>query len=108
MGSITIFDRPGMLIEKTVPTVFRQAKVKSGVQADSVTFAAHYDSYIMQNNLPAYHVPWVARITFTYSERTQQKPPIYAVEGTAGPVTTLSDYLRGILHSAYSGYASIH
>ena len=32
--STTIFDRPGMLIERTVKTVFEQAKAKSGVEAD--------------------------------------------------------------------------
>ena len=105
--SITIFDRPGMLIERTVPTVFKQAKAKSKVQADSVTFAAHYDSYLIQNNVPAYHVPWVATITFSHRERTQQKPPVYAIEGTAGPVTTLPDYLRTVLHSVYPSYTSI-
>ena len=105
--SITIFDRPGMLIERTVPTVFKQAKAKSKVQADSVTFAAHYDSYLIQNDLPAYHVPWVATITFSHGERTQQKSPVYAIEGTAGPVTMLPEDRRIILHSIYPGYTSI-
>jgi hypothetical protein len=105
--SITIFDRPGMLIEKTVPTVFIQAKSKFGVDADSVTFAAHYDSYLVQNNVPAYHVPWAATIMFRHAERTQQKPPVYTIKGPAGPVTTLPDYLRIMLHSAYPSYTNI-
>jgi hypothetical protein len=57
--SATIFDKPGTLIEKTTKMVFTQAKAKSGVEADSVMFAAHFDSYLIQNNVPVYHVPWV-------------------------------------------------
>ena len=45
---ITVFDRPGMLIEKTVPTVFRQAKTKFKVEAQSVTFASHFDTYLFK------------------------------------------------------------
>lgn len=105
--SITIFDRPGMLIEKTVPTVFEQAKAKSGVDAESVIFAAHFDSYLVQKNVPIYHVPCVATIKFSYSERHQQKPPEYAVEGSVGSVTMLPEHLRTILHSDYPGHASL-
>jgi len=105
--SITIFDRPGMLIEKTVPRVFEQVEKNFSVKADSVTFAAHYQSYLMQNNLPVYHVPWVATIIFSYLERTLQKPPAYVIDGTPGSVTALLEHLRTILHLSYPGYVSI-
>lgn len=105
--SITIFDRPGMLIEKTVPTVFEQAKAKSGVKADSVAFAAHFDTYLIQNNVLVYRVPWVAKIVFTRSDQHKQIPPVYAIEGTPEPTTTLHPNLAPILHTGYPRYTNI-
>ena len=105
--STTIFDRPGTLIEKTIKTVFTQAKAKSGVEAVSVTFAAHFDSYLIQNNVPVYHVPWAATITFTRRELNLQKSPGYSIEGTAGPVSALPENLRTILHSGFPSYRGI-
>jgi hypothetical protein len=104
---ITIFDRPGMLIERIVPTVFQQAKAKFGVEAESVTFAAHFDTYLIQNNVPVYHVSFVATITFNQAEQNLQKPPVYALEGTAGPIVMLPAHLRTILHSGYPSYTAI-
>ncbi len=104
---ITIFDRPGLLIERTVPTVFEQAKAKSGVEADSVTFAAHLDTYLIQNNIPVYHVPWAATIKFTRRDLNLQIPPGYTIEGKAGPVTALPENLRAILHAGFPSYTGI-
>jgi len=105
--SITIFDRPGMLIERTVPSAFEQAKAKFNVEGESVTFAAHLDSYLIQNDVPVYHVPWVATITFSRAEQNLQKPPVYTIEGSPGPVTSLPVPLRTILHSGYPSYTNI-
>jgi hypothetical protein len=95
------------LIERTVPTVFEQAKAKYGVEAESVTYAAHSDTYLIQNNVPVYRVPWAATITFTRRELNVQKPPAYTIEGTAGPITTLPENLRTILHSGFPSYKGI-
>ena len=96
-----------MLIEKTVPTVFAQAKAKFNVEGDSVTFAAHLDSYLIQNDVPVYHVPFVATIVFNRTEQNLQKPPVYAIECSAGAVISLPVLLRTVLHSGYPSYTNI-
>lgn len=93
--SATIFDRP------TMGEGLPEAMFKFDRTVTSVYYLAHFSTFLIQNNVAAYHVPWEARTNFKLvNEKAVADPVTYNV-GSAGPVTGLPANLKQVLVSAY-------
>lgn len=100
----TIFDRPG----GASATSLADAVFKSGVGATSVTFAAHFDTYLIQKGAAAYHVDWAGTTTFTPGKgggATTASLVGYAV-GAGGAVSAVPANLKKVLDTSYPAFKS--
>jgi hypothetical protein len=92
-ASLTMFDRPG----GTPTAPLGDGVFKAGIGATSVTFTAHFDTYLFRNNIPTYHVPWAASTTFTKPKGKLTTKPVTYTLGTPGNVTALPANLAAVL-----------
>lgn len=103
-GGTIIFDAPGGASASPLAT----AAFTANPTATNVTFIAHFDSYLIQNNVAAYHVAWTATTTFTRSAGTTTASAIaYAVQLSSGPVTAIPVNLRTILRTSYRTFPGV-
>jgi uncharacterized membrane protein len=63
--------------------------------------AAHFDTYLMQDRKPVYHVPWAASTAYTKPSGTLLWTGVAYSLGTPGPVTSLPAPLRNALAARY-------
>jgi uncharacterized protein DUF4157 len=102
-GVLTMFDRPGGASAGPLAT----AVFGAGLGATSVTFTAHFDSYLLRNDKPMYHVPWAASTAFTQAKGSLVTGPVTYAVGTPGNVTALDATQRGVLQAAFPAYKHI-
>ena len=99
----TMFDAPG----GASASPLAQSVFNAGVGATSVTFTAHFDTYLIVSNVAAYHVPWSGSTVFTQGVgKVITWPTTYAV-GAAGPATALPANLATLLHANYPKSAGV-
>jgi hypothetical protein len=99
-GGTTMFDLPG----GGSVTPLADAVFKAGVGATSVTFTAHFDTYLIQRGAAAYHVSWVAMTNFTRPKGTTVASPITYAVASGGPVNSLPANLKTVLDTSYPAY----
>lgn len=99
-SATTIFDRPGgSTVAPLAQQVFQQ-----GIGATSVTFTAHFDTYLVQRDTAIYHVPWTATTSFTMAGSTLRGRGVAYSVGAAGNANGLPAILRTLLHSRYPAF----
>jgi hypothetical protein len=104
-GATTIFDRPG---GSSVAPLAQAVFSAPGIRASSVTFTAHFDTYLVQRDVAMYHVPWAAGTTFTLAANGSlvTGPVTYGL-GAVGNVSGLPADLRALLHARYSAFRHV-
>ncbi|HEY0006848.1 MAG TPA: DUF4157 domain-containing protein [Pyrinomonadaceae bacterium] len=102
-GGTTIFDAPG----GASATPFADDAYAANPTATAVTFIAHFDSYLIQKMVAAYHVAWTATTSFTRPGGTTTASAIVYNVGASGPVTALPANLKKILQTSYSSYPDV-
>lgn len=105
-SSTTIFDAAGGASWSPIP----QAVFSAGLGATSVTFTAHFETYLIQNNQAVYKVPYSASTTYTPPTTAGGSVGVGAIGYTvvaAGPATALPRNLRTILHNNYPVFRNI-
>jgi hypothetical protein len=99
----TMFDRPGDL---SAAPLARTA-FAAGIGATVVTFAAHFETFLVQKDVAIYHVPWSARTVFTRVGNKMGMTPVAYALGAHGNVSGLPANLKKLLHSQYPAFGSI-
>jgi hypothetical protein len=96
-SSTTMFDAPG---GETVEP-FARAVFKSGIGATGVIFTLHFDTYLVQNNVAAYHVAYSASTVFAMSGTDMVGGNIGYLVEAGGPVRGLPANLKTVLYASY-------
>lgn len=81
-SSTTVFDDPG----GGSVTPLADAVFNAGVGATSVTFTAHFETYLIRSDSAVYVVGWQGSTTFTRVKGTTTPGAIGYTVGTSGPV----------------------
>jgi len=98
-----MFDRPG---GTSVAPLF-QATLSAVSGATSATFTAHFETYLLINDVVVYKVPWAAATTATVSGTTATIANVAYTVGAAAAAGSLPANLRTILHRDYPSYTNI-
>lgn len=103
-SSTTIFDAPG----GSSATPIADAAFRASPGATWIIFTAHFNTYLVQNDIARFVVRWQASTSFTKDSagNTRAHAIGYTVHD-ATDVGGLPSGLRAILHSAYSSHTHI-
>lgn len=102
-SATTVFDAPGgSSVTPLAAQIFRSVPA-----ATSVTFTAHFDTYLVFRNRAFYHVPWAASTAFTNAGGTITAGAISYSIGAAGNASGLPTNLRTILHAQYAAFRGV-
>jgi hypothetical protein len=102
-SSTTIFDKPG----GATAAPFAAAVFAAVPAATSAVFTAHFDTYLIQNNRAAYHVPYSASTSFTPATGGPTASAVGYSLGAAGAATGLPSNLRTFLLASYPTFTAI-
>jgi hypothetical protein len=103
-GGTTVFDAPG----GAGWTSEANAAYTTNPTATVVTFIAHFETYLIQNNVAAYRVCWSGTTVYTRAAGVTTASAIaYAVLPGTGAVTAVPASLITILQSSYSSFPGV-
>ncbi len=106
-GSTTIFDHPSAS-KSIAEKGFEKAKAKVKGGAKSITFTAHFETYLIQEDVAVYEVTYQASTAFTQNAKGKvvEGSAGYTV-GPSGPVSGLPADRKKMLHAAFPAYKMV-